>query len=603
MPMVRWFSPTVLFKTLKKVFPSTLFGKYADGRLVHAALDAIAPDSIIDTCCGGETGVSGVKPGEPIWLDYVADLGDGFDSTYAIAYMIGQKELQVEGQTLPRANCLIMGGDEVYPDASRDDYRKRMQRPYRAAFPITDRVGAKHPPVYLIPGNHDWYDGLNLFSAIFCSGHDTPLGSWVSPQRRSYFATHLGSNWWIWGFDSQLDEDVDGPQSEYFDSIAKAMKPNANVILCASIPTWLAANLASSDDSGRQRFYRGVHFVASKLHDHCEGAKIPLLISGDTHHYNRYVASGKGTNFITAGGGGAFLHPTHEIIADSFDLKWMRGEETKLEIGLDGRDATKKAVYPPPDESRRLALGNLRFWYKNADFSVFLGALYWLFGLLMMAWSGYSLTEKVGNFSDRFWPQVIDLLATPIFVLIALPLVLLVVRSADKKSRAIKFLIAPLHALAQVAVMLFGAAAVTVSMTYIRWSSNGRIKDIPYFLLLLIGMLAVGFVGGAVWGLYLTIVSFCWGAESNNAFCAMRLNSYKHFLRMKIDGDVLTIHPIGIDSVPDRTDWEMNQECEDENQDTPVIVPKNNPRNIGQHFIEAPIVIDMREVQPLKTAV
>lgn len=106
-----------------------------------------------------------------------------------------------------------------------------------------------------------------------------------------------------------------------------------------------------------------------------------------------------------------------------------------------------------------------------------------------------------------------------------------------------------------------------------------------------------------MWGLYLTIVSFCWGAESNNAFSAMRLNSCKHFLRLKIDGDILTIHPIGIDSVPSRTDWEMNQECEDENQDTPVIVPQNNPRNIGQRFIEAPIVIDMREVQPLKTTV
>ena len=89
----------------------------------------------------------------PVGLDYVADLGDGFDSTYAIAYLLGQREIEIGENRLPRAQCLVMGGDQVYPDASRDDYWKRMQRPYEAAFPRSDDPAAERPPVFLIPGN------------------------------------------------------------------------------------------------------------------------------------------------------------------------------------------------------------------------------------------------------------------------------------------------------------------------------------------------------------------------------------------------------------------------------------------------------------------
>src|SRR5262245_41895761 len=130
--MVHWFSPMVLLKTLEKVLPSTLFARYADRRLVHAALDTLDETTLIEKCCGGEKGICWAKNKSQIWVDYVADLGDGFDSTYAIAYSIGQKELQLKDDPkLPRADCLIMGGDEVYPDASREDYEARMERPYR----------------------------------------------------------------------------------------------------------------------------------------------------------------------------------------------------------------------------------------------------------------------------------------------------------------------------------------------------------------------------------------------------------------------------------------------------------------------------------------
>jgi Calcineurin-like phosphoesterase len=599
--MVHWFSPIVLLKTAKKVAFSTLFGRYADRRLVHAALDSpINTETLIDDCCGGSTGICGDKDQSEVWVDYVADIGDGFDSTYAIAYLIGQKSIEVDGGLkLPRADCLIMGGDEVYPDASQDDYHHRMQRPYRAAFPKNSKPGACHPPVYLIPGNHDWYDGLTLFLAKFCRGRATSLGSWVASQRRSYFAFQLKDNWWIWGFDSQLGEDIDEPQSNYFASVARKMPPNAKVVLCASVPTWLKADLAG-DVKGQEEYYRGLHYIASIIRNECENAKIPLVLAGDLHHYSRYVDKESGTNFITAGGGGAFLHPTHHL-SDSLKVIWSTPkQEQTLEVAQTGAEM-KKAFYPSKETSRRLVLGNLKFPLKNWDFCLVLGFLYLVCAWLMLGWNGYGESGGTGSFLYRFWNQINILSPTPIFLIIAIAFCLLLIKTAEIKSTARKYLIGSLHALSHLTLVLFGIAFISTLIAFWGLQTVFLIGDILYFLSLSIGMLSLGFVGGAIWGIYLTAVSFLWGDESNNAFCGMRLDSYKLFLRLRFDGDTLSVYPIGIDKSPSRQDWKMNDKYvdADPDQDTPAIVPK---LKLGQHLIEPPIILDINKIDHNKTA-
>ena len=41
------------------------------------------------------------EPGGEVWIDYVADTGDGFHSTYSIAWLTAQRELSVEGVEQP----------------------------------------------------------------------------------------------------------------------------------------------------------------------------------------------------------------------------------------------------------------------------------------------------------------------------------------------------------------------------------------------------------------------------------------------------------------------------------------------------------------------
>ena len=136
-----------------------------------------------------------------LWFDYAADTGDGFNSSYWVACQLAQRRLAVRRSEtgedsslspldLPRGRFLILGGDQVYPSASREAYENRFIKPFEAAsYPVCppDRLAAPH--LYAIPGNHDWYDGLASFMNVF--GDRRAIGGWRTVQRVSYFAIKL----------------------------------------------------------------------------------------------------------------------------------------------------------------------------------------------------------------------------------------------------------------------------------------------------------------------------------------------------------------------------------------------------------------------------
>ena len=118
---VRWLSPGELWRAGVKVVLSSVFASYADKREVQEALQ---PTPLaVRRAASGE-----------LWLDFVADLGDGFDATSTIAGLLAADTLEPgppgDGQPvgpLPRASVLVLGGDEVYPTASAREYDNRMK--------------------------------------------------------------------------------------------------------------------------------------------------------------------------------------------------------------------------------------------------------------------------------------------------------------------------------------------------------------------------------------------------------------------------------------------------------------------------------------------
>ena len=121
-PMVDWLAPGQLIRTGIKSVLSGVFGAYADKRDVMAALDPEPEPHLY-------------SDKEEIWIDYVADLGDGFDATYSLATLLASPGLTLGGQETRRGEILVMGGDQVYPTASWDEYHNRLLMPYKAALP------------------------------------------------------------------------------------------------------------------------------------------------------------------------------------------------------------------------------------------------------------------------------------------------------------------------------------------------------------------------------------------------------------------------------------------------------------------------------------
>ena len=571
--MTSWFRPDVLAKLLWRVIVSDLFEQYADGRLIVAALDTVSDQELVDRAQQFMPGKSNppvwvLEPDSDgaIWIDFLADLGDGFDATYAIASLLSQETLTIDSHVTRRGQMLFMGGDEVYPNAAAETYRRQLRDPYDWAFPDPDPKSAKGPPVYAIPGNHDWYDGLVQFLALFSRKVNLHLGGWRSHQHRSYFALQISEKWWIWGIDAQLYDDVDQPQKDYFSAIARGMPRDTNIILCGPEPGWLYTRKPNS------RSLAVINEVGRIALDANKGLKIPLVLSGDTHHYSRYVGDDSVTQFITSGGGGAFLHPTHQL-EQTIDLNreqdgfsWLDGRVKTVSLGVDPQPAPdaqpKEACYPTRAESIAMLKGNFSFVAHNTGFAVLLGIFYWALGVL----------------SVHLWWDA--LYAIPTILFIGFWVYTKRQEGGSLKVLALSAMNAIVHA---VAVMWLALFFRYLNVGYLDPAAWPRLS----FLLFAAEMVVFGgLVAGALFGLYLYASSRWWNQNHNDAYSAMRLDSHRNFLRMRIKADEVVIYPIGLDRVPKRREWRVNRAGV--GSPPPVYVPISP---LAPRLIEGPIAV------------
>lgn len=548
--MTRWFSPILLLKLLWRVVVSDLFGQYADRRLIEAALD---PATKADIQNRDDLSKLLAKDGSgAVWIDFVADLGDGFDATYAVAYLLGQPSLLVDGNVLSRGGALFMGGDEVYPTSGRDDYNVKMRAPYQFAFPNRGKA-ANHPPVFAIPGNHDWYDGLVNFLAFFARQKPTPVGNWRASQRRSYFAAKLTDQCWIWAIDIALIADMDQPQADYFVAAAEGMPQGANVILCSAEPGWYKTDSDS---------YRTLSYAAWIAENAGKSLRIPLVLSGDTHHYARY-SSEHGTQYITSGGGGAFLHGTHQL-PDEITADWLRYSKEKLSLRI---------CSPEKAESRRLLRRNFAFPIFNFAFSAVLGAVYAAMGYV------HSLVQRID----------VDVI---MFLILAGGFIGYF--GYQEKFKLKVNALAVLQSAAQFLAMLgLTCALIWIDRHLFALSVSG-----PWWAWLVefsVPMILVGgLVAGFIFGINLYFTCAYADLNHNDAFGAMRLDSHRHFLRLKIIGDQITVYPVGFDSTPARHEWRDNPQSSQDDT-APYFLP---PDTFVYRLIETPIVISGSQVAP-----
>ncbi len=584
--MTHWFGPIILAKLGWQAIVAALFGQYADQRTTQAALDS-EPATKVTQRYDYSTKLT-ADPQGAVWLDYVADLGDGFDATYTVASILAMPELNLKdskGTThqTPRGQILVMGGDEVYPTASRDAYWERTRQPYELAFP--ERRGTKKVPFFAIPGNHDWYDGLESFHDTFCRTKTTgakrdgvKIGSWQSRQHRSYFALKLPFDWHLWGLDIQLGGFVDQPQLDYFKLEAKKFTEKSKVIICTAQPSWLKAKNREDCDDQAYKSMLYVKHIAESSGAAGYKKRVCALIAGDLHHYSRYAHDKEEMQLVTAGGGGAFLHATHHL-PDRFEIEWYGAKWNNADAKLchyslysDPVDPDtiqdQPAVYPSQDVTRKLCWDNWRFALDNKIFAVLVGVIYALVA------SYISMTEST-VFND------------PFLAILAAALLGALMFHSYNSGRAVKYCLwgighFALHAIAMWALAkLLWPAGATLCTQY----------NCDYFTLIWLVYMAVsivigGVIGGTIFGIFIAAACAIGKIHQDEAFSALRVQSYRNFLRLRLSDNALTIYPVGIDKVPGRAKWAKNQNSSENNPPVYVVNPPLEP-----HLIEGPVII------------
>lgn len=548
--MVEWYNPAQLMRTAFKVAASTLIGKHSDRRLIEA-LSSRAEHVFDYSNRSGD-----------FWIDYISDTGDGWDSTYAVAYFAAQPQLSlnptVNSTSTPiltqRGDILVFGGDQVYPTPSHKNYNERLVVPYSLALPSDSNAA---PDLFAIPGNHDWYDSLVSFSRLFCSATDAEpgrrIGAWRTQQKRSYFALKLPHHWWLLGTDVQLGSDIDAPQVAYFRWIASQLSQHDRIILCNAEPDWVYAKMYQEIDSEINE--RNLHFLEHQV----LGKKVSIFLAGDQHHYRRHQAP-DGSQKITAGGGGAFLHPTHgddvSELEDAYQLK---------------------CSYPSVEQSRQLAWKNWLFPLYNWKFGLVPAVFYFL--------TAWSIRPQIG---DLGWDQlgavleitVAAALESPVSAFWGLAIFFGFVLFTDTHSRLYRWTAGPIHSLAHLIALFFlGWSASYLCTTH--WALGPLARIVVTACLVFAGG---WFLGSVILGLYLLVSINVFGRHSRDAFSSLRIPDWKNFIRIRISPDgALTLFPVGIQRAPRH--WSPPASGA-----TSKLAP-NDPRAIPPALIEPPITL------------
>jgi hypothetical protein len=542
-PMVRWLDPHQLVDTAVRVLLSGIFSSYADSRELQALEPAEVPDR------------SGAAD---LWLDYVADVGDGWNSTYTVARLLATDELTLDwdGEThaTERGRILVMGGDQVYPVPTAVEYENRMLGPYQAALPC---VLGDAPELFAIPGSHDWYDGLVNFTSIFC--RNRWIGGWRTRQRRSYFALKLPNGWWLWGIDIQFGSYLDEAQLRYFADVAlDQVEPGDRIILCT------AKEVESGRKGAEIHSDRDVEYLEREIIQP-SGARLVLSLKSGKHHYARYEEEGGFRHHIASGGGGAFLHPTHNL-PECMELP-----------GADGPSAYRRAgTYPAPAVSRRL---RKRIWLLapyNLPLAGVFGAVQVLLAFMLGLHLGdHHVSLGLGELCHAVWES------PTFFLLILLMIVSLagMVRFAHDARGFRRFLVGTIHSTLQLA----GVAGVMIAASWLSSAFGLRGVWSLVAFLSLVGL--VGGIGGMVGMSGYLWVTNCFGLHGTEGYAAQHHQDLKHFLRLHIEADgALTVYPIGIDRVGRK--WTL---CPDAPAHAPWFTPHGSEPE--PHLIEKPITI------------
>jgi hypothetical protein len=499
---VRWFDPPELARDLVAEIRAHRSAATNDSRERRAAADAGAPIETLD-----------LSERDEVCFDHVADTGDGFGATYSVAWLVAQPDLAVTGpngntQRLPPSDLLVCGGDQVYAHPFGTQYDDRFVGPWGAARPAGPGGPDRH--LLAVPGDHDWWDGLDSFGRVFCGARS--IGGWRTVQRRTYFSVRLPSRWWLWGIDPGLSGRLDGPQVDYFEAmadraVALSGDEEARLVVVVPAPGWLDAGGRAAEPASDQAGDAAALDAIDAIVRRRPGLRLVALVAGDKHYYARHQPRGAGPVLFVDGRGGGFAFPTDRIPA-AVTLAREPAAEDAIRAHL-------ACVYPTADASRRCRRRVLFAGRRQGSFAA-------LPALAYLAW-------------------LLPRRARPLTVAGLVAAAAALVRGRPLQERLAW---GTPHALAHVLMMaaadgLAGGSAAPRSRRAMLLAATGAV------------------MGPLVIGAYLFNAGRVAGINDNETFSAIAEQGYKGFLRFHLDRTgVLRAYAVAVDRTVPNDDWE-----------------------------------------------
>ena len=267
---------------------------------------------------------------ERISVAVLGDPGEGDVSQYVVVPVLER----VASDT----DLAVVCSDVIYPAGGVKDYADRFYRAY-----------ADYPgPIYALPGNHDWYDGLSGFMTAFCDAPPdvaepapTQPGPWWKRLLRAWLwrraplatpedvadmrwyrdaeaqqATQPGPYCAIDAgpvrlvlIDTGIDGHLDAAQGEWLRVVSAGERPK---ILLTGKPLYTYADLRPCPIRDADGTVLGdVNEIVTD-----PACNYIAAIGGDDHNYQRYpvlLRDGRTIQYLVAGGSGAYLSATHQI--------------------------------------------------------------------------------------------------------------------------------------------------------------------------------------------------------------------------------------------------------------------------------------------------